>query len=73
VSISIENYIKIGQTVFGFKQEKHIFKGYKNGVKDYSLKFFLHKGVLGTHKMGFAEFAPFWMKNNCSGTPWKKL
>jgi hypothetical protein len=73
VSLGTENYIKIGQTVLGFKQEKHIFKGSKKGVKDNFLKFFFNKRVLGTHKRGFAEFAPFWMKNNWSGTPWKKL
>jgi hypothetical protein len=30
--------------------------------------FFIMKGVLGTHKRGCAEFAPFWMINNNIGT-----
>ncbi len=45
-SIGTENYIKIGQIVFAFKQ-KNIFKGSKSGVKDYFLKMFLIKGFLG--------------------------
>ena len=40
------------------KQAKsHIFKGYKNGVKNNFWDFFLNKGVLGTHERGCAEFA----------------
>jgi len=50
----------------------HIFKGSKKGVKYYFLDFLLYKGVLGTHERGCAEVAPFRMKNNNIGTPWKE-
>jgi hypothetical protein len=44
----------------------------KGWRQTFFVKFFLNSGVLGKHKRGCAEFAPFWMKKKiyiC--TPWK--
>jgi len=66
-------HLDISVKIFSFKGAKsYIFKGSQNGVKNYFLDFLLNKGVLGTHERGCAEVAPFWMKNNNIGTPWKK-
>jgi hypothetical protein len=36
------------------RAKSHIFKGFKNGIKNYFFEFFRNKGVLGTHKRGYA-------------------
>jgi hypothetical protein len=45
-------------------RKSHIFNG-----SNYRENFFLYKGVLRASMRGCVEFAPFWMKNNNTGTP----
>ena len=53
--------------------KSHIFKGSKNGVKNFFFFFFLIKGFLGPMRGAVQSLLPFWREIKYKPPPWKDV